>query len=583
MKMECFQIFNQIYSYLEPSQKRKVFLGLLAKVFFTFLSIINALLYSYFIKNVISARDMNGLLIVVPGFLIMFSIESIILHVQTLVVNKIYSLMCISIRNKIWDVFVHLPQTEIERRGSGELKNLFDDDVNYFESFISKHWWDYILGIVKMIVYGVIFLKLNILMGVIGMISIPIILLITKFFSEKTQTVEEKSRSLNAQYSNWLDNDFRGWKEIRTLNAENSQTKKFIKFWDQMLHITNWSFVYNFLNRSMITVKDFLVLRVGTYMLGGYLIFNNKFTIVALLIFIQYFELFMGCVDQISSIHIGLASDKVHVYRVFDILSRSIKNKIEINRIEEIELQNVSFKYEGQENYALKQLSFKLNNMSGLVCIVGPSGSGKSTLAKLLLGLYSTNEGCININGKNIEEYSTSNLYVHMGCVFQDSKLFNATIMENLMLSNDNISEEEIINACKMVNLHDLIMNFPEQYNTMINEGSNNISGGQKQRILIARTILQNTQVIIWDEAMSMIDSDNCKNIIAKIKYLWKDRLLISITHKVSDVLNADRIIVISDGCILTEGTHKSLYNNDEFYTKLFKEQLIDFKIAGSV
>ena len=581
MKMERYKTFKQIYSYLELFQKRKVFLGLLAKVFFTFLSIINALLYSYFLENVISARVMNGLLIVVPGFLIMFGVESIILYVQTMVVNRIYSLMCISIRKKIWNIFVHLPLTEIEKRGSGELKNLFDDDVNYIETFISKHCWDYILGIAKAIVYGAIFLRINILMGAIGMISIPIILLITKYFGKKTQAIEEKKRLLNAQYSNWLDNNFRGWKEIRTLNAEESQTKKFTKFWDQMLHITNWSFVYNFLNRSMITVKDFLVLRVGTYMLGGYLILNNKFTIVSMLLFIQYFELFMGCVDQISSIHIGLAGDKVHVSRVLEILARSIKNRIGISRIDEIELQNVSFKYEGQENYVLKQLSFKLNSMSGLVCIVGPSGSGKSTLAKLLLGLYSINEGCITINGKNIEDYSSSDLYGRMGCVFQDSKLFNATIMENLMISNENISEEEIINVCKMFNIHDLIMSFPEQYNTMINEGSNNISGGQKQRILIARTILQNPQVIIWDEAMSMIDSENCKDIIARIKNLWKDRLLINITHKVSDVLNADRIIVINDGSILTEGTHKSLYNKDDFYTKLFKEQLIDFKLAG--
>ncbi len=583
MKMERYKTFKQIYSYLDSSQRPKIFLGLLALVFFTFMSIINALIYSFFIQNVMGVRDTKGLLIVVPGFLILYGVESAILYVQTLVVNRIYSLMCIGIRQKIWDVFIHLPQTEIEKRGSGELKNLFDDDVNYLQSFISKHCWDYILGIIKMIVYGVIFLKVNVLMGLIGIITMPIILQITKFFQKKTQAVEEKKRLLNAQYSNWLDNNYRGWKEIRTLNAEAAQMKKFTKFWDQMLHITNWSFVYNFLNRSMITVKDFLVLRVGTYMLGGYLILNNKFTVVALLIFIQYFELFMGCVDQISSIHIGLASDKVHVSRVLDILSRSKKNKIGLDRIEEIELKNVSFKYEGQENYALKQLNFKLDDMTGLVCIVGPSGSGKSTLAKLLLGLYSINEGCININGKIMEEYSSSDLYGLMGCIFQDSKLFDATITENLMLANESISQEEIVNACKIVNLHDLIMTLPEQYDTMINEGSNNISGGQRQRILIARTILQNPQVIIWDEAMSMIDSENCKDIMVKIKDLWKDRLLISITHKVSDVLNADRIIVINDGCIMTEGTHNSLYNNDEFYTKLFKEQLIDFKVAGGV
>jgi ABC-type bacteriocin/lantibiotic exporter with double-glycine peptidase domain len=233
-----------------------------------------------------------------------------------------------------------------------------------------------------------------------------------------------------------------------------------------------------------------------------------------------------------------------------------------------VELKNVSFGYRKNSNAVVSDISIDIECGSS-VAIVGKSGSGKSTIINLISGLYTPWNGEIKYDNINIKALNKETKSVNVSVVSQSASLFPYTIKENIKMFNESISEVDMVRAAKDACIHDEILNKRGGYNYPLSENGSNLSGGQRQRLMIARALASNPAVLIMDEATSSIDADTEKEILKNIKR--RGCTFISAAHRLSAIKNCDRIIVISNGKIVGEGTHSELYKSNEYYQKLIK------------
>ena len=236
-----------------------------------------------------------------------------------------------------------------------------------------------------------------------------------------------------------------------------------------------------------------------------------------------------------------------------------------------LEFKNVSFSYD-PERQILKDVSFDVP-AGKMVAIVGPSGGGKSTISRILFRFYDVSSGAVLIDGQDLRDVTQQSLRAAIGMVPQDTVLFNDTIAYNIQYGAPDASQEKLRDAAKLAQIHDFIMELPEQYETMVGERGLKLSGGEKQRVAIARTILKSPPILMLDEATSALDSYTEKEIQASLERVAKDRTTLVIAHRLSTVVHADNIIVLEKGRIVEQGTHASLLELDGLYAGMWNRQ----------
>lgn len=265
--------------------------------------------------------------------------------------------------------------------------------------------------------------------------------------------------------------------------------------------------------------------------------------------------------------------------RIFEVIDRETdipeaESPVKIKRFEgNIKLNRVTFSYEPNRT-VLKDVSFSVNK-GEMIGLVGHSGAGKSTITNIITRLYDVNDGEVLIDGINVKDISFESLRSNIGMVLQDTFLFSGSIAENIAYGKPDASMEDIIDAAKKAHAHDFIANLPDGYETQIGKSGADLSGGEKQRISIARAILMDPAILIFDEATSSLDTRTEQQIQQAMEYLIKDRTTIAIAHRFSTLKNADRLIVIENGYIVESGTHEELFNKpDGIYSKMAHMQL---------
>jgi subfamily B ATP-binding cassette protein MsbA len=287
----------------------------------------------------------------------------------------------------------------------------------------------------------------------------------------------------------------------------------------------------------------------------------------------------MPPIKELSNVANRIQESTAAASRVFEIIDEPITIKNKPNAIlfesfnDKIVFDKVSFQYEPDHRYILKDISFEVKK-GEIAALVGPSGAGKTTLVDLIPRFYEVTEGAIFIDGIDIRDYDLKSLRNHIGIVTQDPILFNDTIRNNISYGMENASFEEIVNAAKAANAHDFILNLPNGYDTIIGERGLKLSGGQRQRISIARALLKNPPIMILDEATSALDSESEILVQGAIENLMKERTTFVIAHRLSTVRNANKVIVIDEGRIVQMGTHSELIQDTEgLYYRLYTLQ----------
>lgn len=243
-----------------------------------------------------------------------------------------------------------------------------------------------------------------------------------------------------------------------------------------------------------------------------------------------------------------------------DIDEGNIKRMIQNH---DIDINNIRFSYDNRRVLDNVTCVIKENEMTA---IVGASGSGKTTLCNLIARFWDVNSGEIKIGGNNIKDYTVENLMNNISMVFQDVYLFEDTIENNIKFGNQNATREDVIDAAKKAQCHDFIVSLPQGYDTIVGEGGTSLSGGEKQRISIARAMLKDAPIIIFDEATANIDPENEDKLKLAIESLTKNKTVIMIAHRLKTIRNANQILVLNKGCIEQRGTHDELMRQGGIY-----------------
>src|SRR5690606_23871019 len=300
----------------------------------------------------------------------------------------------------------------------------------------------------------------------------------------------------------------------------------------------------------------------------------------------EFFIVYMGLAYQIltpakaiSKASYSVKKGNAAAERILEILEteNNIQDKpgaIEKHNFEDsISIENLSFKYE--QELVLKNFSLQVKK-GETIALVGQSGSGKSTIANLLTRFYDVSEGAIKIDGTDIRDLRLHSLRGLMGLVTQDSILFNDTVRGNLQVGKENATDEEIIEALKIANAWEFVESLPLQLDTNIGDSGNKLSGGQKQRLSIARAVLKNPPIMILDEATSALDTESERLVQNALEKMMQNRTSVVIAHRLSTIQNADKIVVMSKGEIVEQGTHSELINKKGVYFNLIAMQSFD-------
>jgi ATP-binding cassette subfamily B protein len=252
------------------------------------------------------------------------------------------------------------------------------------------------------------------------------------------------------------------------------------------------------------------------------------------------------------------------------------KNETEISG--SITFKEVSLTYDDTNITALKNISFSVNSGETLA-VFGKTGSGKSTLVNLIARVYDTTDGVIRLDNTPIREINLDNLRSQIGFVPQDPFLFSESIEDNIKFGKDNATEKEIISAAKNAVVHDNIVNFTKGYKTVLGERGVTLSGGQKQRVSIARAIIKNPKILIFDDCLSAVDTETEEKILSNLDKVSKNKTTFIISHRVSSAKNADKILVLDEGRIIQQGTHNQLITQEGYYKNLYEQQLLEKEI----
>ena len=573
-----FAVFKKIYPFIKSDQISYFVLGGM-KIWTLILSLLSPMLYLILINDIMIDKKISQLPFVIGGYIGIYLLQTLGIAINKSLYNKLFLKFSLKVKTKMLSIYSKLDVKTYQQYNVGDLKNRIDSDIGTVEKFFNVHLLDYFYAVANTVVISMILLFMNRILALSGFAMIPLSFWFVKVMGKHAQRVGEAQRTLQGTYESFLHETFQNWKQIKANNLEENRNNEFQNYRIKLSKLFVKNQIYWFINRTFIAFKDFFITRMNLYFIGGLLIINGQMNVGLLLAFMNYYEQFFNSISAIADSMFGLQIDAPNINRVLEIININIIEKPQIEKLNDnISIYQLNFRYYDKQPLVLNGITFSVAAKEH-VAVVGRSGCGKTTLAKLITGLYEPLSGSVYLGDININKIAFESIGKKIGIMLQDMPLFNLTIRENLRFAKKNASDKELSTVCAKANILEFINSLSDGFDTIIGEHGIKLSGGQKQRITIARTFLQNPDIIIFDEATSSLDSENEKAIIESINELSKGKTIITIAHRLSTILNCDRIIVMDNGKIAAIGTHENLHGKNAVYDLLFEKQYKGDKI----
>ncbi len=494
---------------------------------------------------------------------------------KTVFYKRIFNVTIEAMKMDLTKAILDLEIRELDNSNSGLFINRINKDTEDIAGVFMEfaYWISYIIS--NMGVLVTIFI-LNKYMFVFSLITTLTCYFIHRKKVNKMYKIQKKLRSLSEDVTSLSTEVIRGIRDIKVLNASDvvlsSMGKRINDVLDERSKLIN--------NRNLFDILDSIVKNVFSFLflvLGVYLCSKNLLTIPVFVILYNYLNKVYGLLNGIANLSEYLKTFALSSSRIYEIIYNEEFKKEEFGNkhidkiIGNIEFKNVSFEYNDNVS-VLKKLNLKIKE-NETVAIVGKSGAGKTTLFSLMSYLYKPTKGKILIDGIDISKLDRGSIRDNISIITQNPYIFNFSIKENLLLTSPDATDDEIKNACKIASLDEFIETLPDGYDTVVGEGGVTLSGGQRQRLAIARALLMKTKIILFDEATSALDNDTQANIQESIKHMKGDFTIVIVAHRLSTIKDADRILVLDDGAIVQEGTHKQLMKSSTLYKNLYKKE----------
>lgn len=508
-----------------------------------------------------------GLYFIIGLMLFIFSYASDYIYI--LIGNEIkYKL-----RMKLLDKISHFSGKELNDKKTGEIISIVEYDVDNVQEFVTNMFLNLLSDIVVTIGLIIIMVNLEGRLVIIAILIQTLVIISQKIFNKKIyiETIKYRenygnSMSLMQEFVNFIVNFlFLNVKDIfleRYTKVLNYGMKKKIK-------ISKYNSLNSYVYQMIQTIQSCVILGYG-----GYLVMNSELSLGVFIVFITYTKrLFMPFI-RISKLSANLKMIKVSIEKIVTVLDYEIEedkigDDIDLNQLsKDIEFKNIKFSYDNKKD-VFNNLNFNIS-ANKINAIVGESGSGKTTIINLLFKMWKAKEGQILIGDLEIGKIPIDLLRRSITVVPQNTFLLNDNIKNNLTMYDDNISNEKINEVLKVVGLYDFVEELPDKLNTQLGENGVKFSGGQRQKLAVARALLRDTSIVVFDESTSAMDNLSESFIMQNIKPYIKNKTVIIIAHRLTTIQDADIIHVMKDGRVVENGTHKDLLLYGQEYRKLY-------------
>ncbi len=569
-KYGFFKALKDLFKYSKEN-KNKYIIGTIFMIIFVITSMIYTTMNSKLIANIMSLNlDKAIKLVIICALLRIFSITFCHNQYRRIVI-KTGEEISATIQKKIYGKLLNLSMASFENMKSGTIFTTIKAADSGMMATISQLLQEsaYIATSVAML-FVIYFIDWKIGLGVTAISTLSLLLFKIQLNKSKKYLKDEFEYTDN--YSTLVNETNRGFKEIKALDLKE---KCFNIFEKDIENLKNTRTTRRLLGKNVNTSK-WTIRIIGDAIILLYIIEQLKISVMnietAMLVITYMTNIVDDVFHRIIEHDFGISEFTANMRRINSLLEDKELEKEnfgtkEYNHIKgNIEFKNITFAY--SNDAILKDVSFEIKAQKKNA-LVGMSGSGKTTIFKLLLKQYDNYNGQILIDGYNIKDFSEKSLRNAISVVNQEPMLFNMSIKENLLMVKPDATEEQLQQACKLASIHEFIETLPHKYDEILLENNNNISVGQKQRIAIARAILKDTPIILFDEVTSALDKESKKNIEETINKISKTKTVIVIAHTLDSIENFDNIVCLKDGVIVEEGSHNDLINEKGMYYNL--------------
>ncbi|NLX79850.1 MAG: ABC transporter ATP-binding protein [Clostridiales bacterium] len=533
------------------------------------------------VDDVIVSKDLNRLFQTVVTLLLIYIVQYTIGAVRGHYMRKAGSRTVTRLRNDIYAKAQYLPMTFYDKISTGSVFSRISSDTNNLQSFMLRITQEAVVQAFLALGIIVIMLSLNWKLTLLSLIPVPIVVLGARYFGKKISPIYRRIWRRWSSVSAILSDTLPGIRVIKSFTSEQRAINKFNAYNDEWLkEDMRASVLANIFPNAVtffVTCGSLLI-----WGIGGKWAIDEEITLGMLVSFISYASMFYGPVNFFASLNDGYQSALTSAERILDIIDAEPEQNFgKGNTVEsfkgKIEYRNVNFSFD-----KIKKTLTNINltiEPGDIVGIVGTTGSGKSTLVNLLMRFYDNYEGEILVDGINIKDIDIQSFRNQIGYVQQEALMFRDTIFNNIAYSNPSATVEEVIHAADVANAHSFIAKLPDGYDTMLGERGTGLSGGERQRLSIARAVLKNPSILIFDEATAAVDSETEELIQTAIERLIRGRTTLMIAHRLSTLRKANKIIVVDKGEIIECGSHEELMALKGKYYKLIEIQSMSEKI----
>ncbi len=541
------------------------------------LSALPAWLIKYLVDDVLISKNVKMLVLVISGLIIstiLKGIASYFTDVKSAFVTE-------TIRREIKiDVFKHLqnlPISYYKNNKLGDIMARLSGDASSLGK-IGFLIFDVLKEGTTAIVLLVRLFQVNTFLSIISLTALPAVMSLIKKYTKKIRKAGRKRQDIAGELTAYTQESLSGINIVKAFSTEEKAIKDYntlnIKEFDASMKSRKIRAKVSPINEVITTLMVSLVAGYGCYLV----VVKNTLSPGELISFVTALGLLQSPIKNMIKRNNELQEILPSADRVIEILDAETEIDHHGNReemkgsISEVRFEHVKFYYDNNSEPAVKDFNLVVKP-GEVVALVGKSGSGKTTLVNLIPRFYETSEGAIKVNGTDIKNYSLKEYRKNIGIVPQETFLFSGTIASNIAYGREDSTMEEIIEAAKMANAYDFIMEFEKGFDTEVGERGAMISGGQKQRIAIARALIQDPEIMILDEATSALDTESERLVQDALDKLMVGRTTFVIAHRLSTILNADKIVVMEKGEIKETGSHRELLEHGGIYKKLYETQ----------
>ncbi|MDO9266688.1 MAG: ABC transporter transmembrane domain-containing protein [Sulfurimonas sp.] len=561
------KIFKRYLPYLKDYKLQYflVFIGILLTVTATAATahIMKPLMDDMFI-----AKKEEMLYLIPFGLVGIYLFKAIGRYIQTVYMNYIGQHVITRFREMLLDKMINLDMSFLYLNRSGELISRVTNDIDRIRYFVSKMLPDLLsesLTVISLVGYTI---YLNPLLAFYSLVVLPVIIYPIILIAKKLKKYSRRSQEKNADVVTRLTEVFNNSEIIKANATQKFEMERFgVENW-QFFKINMKSVYVGSIVSPMMEIVGAIGLAAVIFV-GGREVYNNNMTVGEFSAFLTAVGLVFQPIRRIGSIYSNIQDAVAASERVFEILDTKSKivdgKKILKDDITQVEFKNVKLKYD--DSYALDDVSIEIKQGQN-IALVGDSGGGKSTFINMLLRFYDPDSGEVLVNGTNIKEFTQDSLKHHISLVTQRIYIFQDTLAANVAYGQE-INENKVNEALKLADASSFVASLENGIYTKMEEFGSNLSGGQRQRVAIARAIYKHSSVIIFDEATSALDNESEKRIQSALDEYTKDKITITIAHRLGTIKNADKILVMQNGKIVASGNHNELLESCEVYQRL--------------